>query len=279
MVDLLRDTHPVVAIIKCSAAEAKHVEVDLETFTGLKMEWPWRVNGPYSDWHGGAHLTLIVADDHGTEVVRWLGWATRLKRSGDLDRQLEVSRVEPVTPPVPMRDVLSLLDRRHARHVAPEGQQPQKTGRALIKMLEQVRPELHETIRRIESVGDRYHIGDSATGQIVALQRDATIGVARMAGIEASDFARWDRPQGWPAPGSVPPTFTSMLAHTAIEDRLIDHDARTMLGWFARPTGDVSWTILEAYGQQRLLVVNANRTPAERTLGVDLITTTRPGNL
>lgn len=92
-----------------------------------------------------------------------------------------------------------------------------------------------------------------------------------MAGIDASDFARWERPQNWPDPGSIPPSFTGMLARTVIEDLLIDHDARTMLGWFARPTADVSWTMLEGVGQQRLLVVNANRTPAERTLGVDLI--------
>lgn len=123
-----------VAIIRCSAAEARHIAVDLETFGRLKLEWTWRVNRPQSDWHQGAHLTLIVADDHGTEVVSWLGWTARLRRSGDLDRQLEVSRVEPVSPPVPLRDVVSRLDGRHARHVVHEGQQPQETGRALIKL-------------------------------------------------------------------------------------------------------------------------------------------------
>lgn len=72
---LLSDTHPMVAIIRCSAAEARHIAVDLETFDRLKLEWTWRVNRPQSDWRQGAHLTLIVADDHGTEVVSWLGWA------------------------------------------------------------------------------------------------------------------------------------------------------------------------------------------------------------
>jgi|HubBroStandDraft_1064217.scaffolds.fasta_scaffold07196_6 hypothetical protein len=260
-----------VAIIRCSAEEAKHIAVDLETFTSLRLEWTWRVNRPRAGWHQGAHLTLIVADDHGTEAVRWLGWASRLRRSGDLDRQLEISRVEPVTPPVPLPDVISRLDGRHARHVVHEGQQSPETGRALIKLLGQVRPELRDVINRIEAIGDRYSIGDSPALQIVALQRDATIGVARMAGIDASDLARWDRPQSWPDPGSVPPPFTGMLSSTVIEDRLIDHDARTMLGWFTRPTADVSWTMLEGLGQQRLLVVNANRTPAEKTLGIDLI--------
>ncbi len=91
-----------------------------------------------------------------------------------------------------------------------------------------------------------------------------------MAGMDASPFARWDRPQGWPDPTAIPPTFTGMLTPTAIEDHLIDHDAQTMLGWLGRQTSHVSWTMLEGFGQ-RLLVVNANRTPAEKTLGVDII--------
>lgn len=91
-----------------------------------------------------------------------------------------------------------------------------------------------------------------------------------MAGMDASVFARWDRPQRWPGPGAVPPTFTGMLEPTAIEDRHIEHDARTMPGWFPWQTPDLSWTVLRGFGQC-LLVVNANRTPAERTLGVDII--------
>lgn len=265
-----------VAIIRCTPAEAKHIEVDLETHTRLKLEWTWRVNRPRSDWKSGAHLTLIVSSNLGTELISSLGWTTGLRRSGDLDEQLEVSRVEPVTPPVPLRDVVGHLGNQHARHLSHEGQQSPATGRALIEMLVQTRPGLREVIDRITAVGDQYPIGDSPIGQIVALQRDATIGVARMAGMDASAFARWDRPQGWPAPRAVPPTFTGMLTPTgrsaapAIEDRLIDHDARTMLGWFSQQTADVSWTMLEGFGQ-RLLVVNANRTPAEKTLGVDLI--------
>lgn len=259
-----------VSIIRCTPEEAKHVEVDLETHTRLKLEWTWRVNRPRSDWKSGTHLTLIVAGRSGAEVISWLGWTTRLRRSGDLDEELEVSRVEPVTPRVPLDDVVCRLGKQHSRHLTHEGQQSGATGRALVGMLVEVRPDLREVIDRIEAAGNRYPIGDSPVGQIVALQRDATIGVARMAGMDASVFARWDRPQRWPGPGAVPPTFTGMLEPTAIEDRHIEHDARTMLGWFPRQTPDLSWTVLEGFGQ-RLLVVNANRTPAERTLGVDII--------
>jgi hypothetical protein len=259
-----------VAVIKCTPAEAKHVEVDLDTHTRLKLEWTWRVNRPRIHWQSGAHLTLIVTNNQGSEAVSWLGWTTGLRRSGDLDRELEVSRVELVVPPVRLHDVVGRLGRQHSRHLTREGQQSKATGRALIEMLLQIRPDLREMVVRVQSVGDRYPIGDSPVGQVVALQRDATIGVARMAGMDASSFAYWDRPQGWPDPTAVPPTFTEMLTPTAIEDHLIDHDAQTMLGWLGRRTSHVSWTMLEGFGQ-RLLVVNANRTPAEKTLGVDII--------
>ncbi len=191
-----------VAIIKCTPEEAKHVDVDLETHTRLKLQWTWQVNRPRKDWKSGAHLTLIVVGSPGTEVIRWLGWTTGLRRSGDLDEELEVSRVESVTPPVILNNVIGRLPKQHFRHLTDQGQQSKATGRALIEMLVLVRPDLHEVIDRIEAVGDQYPIGDSPAGQIVALQRDATIAVARMAGMDASDFARWDRPQGWPDPVS-----------------------------------------------------------------------------
>ncbi len=61
-----------------------------------------------------------------------------------------------------------------------------------------------------------------------------------------------------------------MLQSTALEDRLIDHDAETMMGWLSEQTQHVSWRVLTGFGQ-RLLVANANREAAETTLGVDII--------
>lgn len=65
-------------------------------------------------------------------------------------------------------------------------------------------------------------------------------------------------------------TTSTLPASPALEDHLINHDAETMMGWLSDQTQHVSWRIFRQYGQQ-LLVANANRTTAERTLGVDII--------
>lgn len=44
----------------------------------------------------------------------------------------------------------------------------------------------------------------------------------------------------------------------------------TMLGWVSEATGDVHWRAFNQYDQQ-LIVVNANREPAEHIFGVDVI--------
>ena len=69
-----------VAIIRCTPEEARHVDVDLGTHTRLKLEWTWRVNRPRADWKSGTHLTLIAAGGSGAEVISWLGWTTGLPR-------------------------------------------------------------------------------------------------------------------------------------------------------------------------------------------------------
>jgi hypothetical protein len=204
-------------------------------------------------------------------VITKLGWATRLRRAGDLDQVLEVSRIEPVDPPVPYDQVVRRLAGRFTTHLVEEGPLPEGTGRALIDALTQERPALRDVIARIEGVAEKYPIGDSSAGQIMALQGDASIGAVRMAGMDVSDFARWDRPPPAPASEEVPPTFVGRIpGGRTIEDRQIDHDARTMLGWLTGQTRHVSWRTFSGFGQ-RLLVANANRNTGETTLGVDLI--------
>jgi hypothetical protein len=63
-----------------------------------------------------------------------------------------------------------------------------------VEALTRERPDLREVIARIEGVAEKYPVRDSPAGQVMALQRDASIVAVRMAGMDVSDFARWDRP-------------------------------------------------------------------------------------
>jgi len=134
--------------------------------------------------------------------------------------------------------------------------------------LVQIRPNLREVVERIEGVARQYPIQDSVAGQAMAMQRDATVGAVRMAGMLGSVFAQWDRPCEPLADDAVAPTYLSRVPR-AREPMQIDHDASTMIGWLTDKTPHTSWHKFR-FGQ-RLYVANANTDIAENTLGTDLI--------
>lgn len=262
-----------VAIIRCSGDERQELDWHERVHGERGEEWVWHPTRRRRNWDRSSRpgLTLVLSRSTDGDVIRELGWTTRLNRSGDLDQVLEVSRIEGVEPGLPYARVVERLAGRYAIHLADEGGLSDGTGRALVKALTDERPDLEDVILRIEGVADRYPIGDSASGQILALQRDASIGAVRMAGMDASDFAHWDRPPQALADAGIPPTFIEKIPGARpLEDRQIDHDARTMLGWVTQQTHHYSWREFRGFGQ-RLYVANVNSDTAEATLGVDLI--------
>jgi hypothetical protein len=262
-----------VAIIRCSGDERQELDWHRMLHGERGEPWVWRPTRRRKNWERSntPGLTLVLAPSADGDLVQELAWTTRLKRSGDLDQVLEVSRVVQVEPPLSYARVVERLDGRYATHLVDEGDLPDGTGRALVKALTDERRDLEGVISQIGGVADRYPIGDSAAGQIMALQRDASIGAVRMAGMDASDFARWDRPPQPLSDTEIPPAFIGTVPDaTTREDRQVDHDARTMLGWVTEQTNHCSWREFRGFGQ-RLYVANANRDAAEVTLGVDLI--------
>jgi len=260
-----------VAVIRCDADELDRLNFHQVLHGRLGGEHPSQLNRRRKDWEKGSHLTFILRKNRADPVISMLGWTSRLRRSGDLDQTLEISRTETVDPPIPYANVTGRLAGRFSAHLVDEGPLPEGTGRALIDALIAERPELRNIIAGIEGVADRFPVDRSPSGQVLALQRDASIVAVRMAGMDASDFARWDRPVTSLGAQDVPPTFIGQVrGGRTIEDRQIDHDAGTMLGWLTARTQHLSWRTFTGFGQ-RLMVANANRETAEQTLGVDLI--------
>ncbi len=258
-----------VAILKCVGVEKSLLDSNERFYSKLGEEWVWKPVRHRGDWgrDRGSGLTLIVADD---EIIK-LGWTSRRGWEGASGQKLEVSRIESVVPPVPYARVIRRLAPRFAAHLTDEGRLGAGTGQALVEALTQERPDLGGVIARIEGVADKYPIRDSPAGQVMALQRDASIVAVRMAGMEVSHFARWDRPTDRLAIEDVPPTFVGRTqGDRQLEERLIQHDGETMLGWLTQKTHHTSWRAFSGFGQ-RLLVANANNDTAEHTLGVDLI--------
>ena len=259
-----------VAIIRCDRDEAERRDSAREIAGRRGQDSTLNINRRRKIWKGGSHLTLLIDRLHGDDYVTSLGWTTKLRNSSaDLDLVLEVSRVEEIPSPVQYSDVVDLVPRRFHDHLVREGTLSEGTGKALVDALIQVRPNLRTVTERIEGVARQYPIRGSLAGQAMAMQRDATIGAVRMAGMLGSVFAQWDRPGEPLADDAVPPPYLSRVPR-AREDKQIDHDAGTMIGWLTDKTPHTSWHKFTGFGQ-RLYVANANREIPEETLGTDLI--------
>lgn len=267
-----------VAIIRCDRDEVDLRDNWEQVATRRGQEWVLQLTRRKKIWtHPGAHLTILIDRLSGTSYITSLGWTAKLKRSEQLSLVLEISRIESLATPVPYSDVEDLIAERLKRHLAHEGTLSPGTGKALVDALVQLRPDLRHAIERIEGVSRRYEINGSVAGQILAMQRDATLGAVRMAGMDGSEFVQWDRPPVPLADDAIAPNLTDGMPESreeqeprALEDRQIDRDAGIMIGWLTANAPHVSWCRFTGFGQ-RLYVANANRDIPENTLGTDLI--------
>ncbi len=278
-----------VAIIKCTGAEADAVEFKERLYPASRREeWDWTVARDDKYWTKGQHLTIIATPD-----AARVFWITRLgltKRDKSITagRILRVLHTTKIGNPVRLDEVLDQLDNRHRRHVVPEGQQSEATGKALLDVLTRLRPDAQETISYINATTNGFRIRpESKAEQNLADQRDATLAIARMAGMTIPQLARWDPPAEQLSDDAPPPAYLNLLqpstrrtgsAETtnnpeesiALEDHLINRDTENLMGWLGGQTGDVAWRQFRQHGQ-RLFIGNANRTTAEHISGADII--------
>jgi hypothetical protein len=283
-----------VAIIRCTEAETKHLEFNESIYPAARRhEWVWTTTRPKEFWTKGRHITLIATPDgYGRPVVSRLGHTKRLHQAADLEQKLEISQVTQLPHAVPLDDVLGSLSRRHSIHLVAEGQQTEATGEAVLAALAELRPEARDVIGGLRTVLDGYRVRPGSRAEdALATQRDAVLGLARMAGMTIPQLARWDPPAEALYDDTPPPAYLDLLSRTgrdarppagasrqtvapehdiAIEDHHIGWDSETLMGWIGENTGHVAWRRFHQNGQS-LLIANVNRTSAEAISGADLL--------
>jgi hypothetical protein len=284
------------AIIKCTRAEAEAIRSRGKSAARLGNDWIFDVGRPLEGWigekaWGDSHLTFVVvpsSTDQPDDMIDMLAWAATLQGAADdfRLRKLRLSHIAEVNPPVPYSSVVARIPRRNQAYLTNEGKQSGATERALLDALLAVRPDLRTVIDEISRAEGNYPIGESRSAAVLALQRDATLTIARMAGMDLDPLARWSPPPEPLDDATVPPTYISRLAELpahaeseraepessqqAIEERLLDHDAQFFLGERLDPAHNIHWYELRKFGQ-RLRIANVNYEAAENTLGVDLV--------
>ncbi|MFH9864089.1 hypothetical protein [Streptomyces sp. NPDC017202] len=288
-----------VAIIKCRENEDEYLEFLEKLHQSRRHDWEWSFTRGRDLWSKGRHLLLIASMDvDGRFEVTRVGKSVRRRGAKDQDQQLRVTHVRRLRRPLRLAELLDGLTAAQRRHLVEEGHQSKGTGEAIRVRLLRLRPELTEAVQLIEGAIDSWDFGESRSAQEVALQRDATLGVARMAGMQAPQLAEWDPPAEELYDDTVPPLFLDMVGaarhpdelfdppeqspgdpsdrpdmmsnQPALEDHLIMHDTRVMHGWLSEETSHVAWRKFREHGRT-LLVANANRVPAEHALGCDII--------
>ena len=141
------------------------------------------------------------------------------------------------------------------------------TGEVL-DALKTLRPEVEPDLVRLDAISaprDRRPRTEDAE-PVVEFERDAVGLALDLAGLRderVEVLSAWD--------GSTAEPFLRGIEQFRVpEDAAIHHDSRVFGGWNALEPTVVGMTRFERRGR-RVTVINVNRTPIERTLGVDLI--------
>jgi hypothetical protein len=166
---------------------------------------------------------------------------------------------------VDLDSLISEVPARMRRHVVPGLLSP-KTAQAVLDALQRLSPDSGDVLKRLTALIEP----QSATSlprraqEVLALEKDA-IGLALgIAGLDRRPL------EAWTPARRVAPFLEGLLEYQVGEDAAISHDSRIFGGW--EHLGEGATGVVEfSDGRQRLTVVNVNRRPVERALGLDLV--------
>lgn len=188
----------------------------------------------------------------------------RRNKATTLDRVIRLSEFESLTE-LPLDALLEEVPSRQRRFVR-EGSIPPGTWKAVRAALHRLRPEAMEAVRRIESrLGRSVPFSGGAARDSWAMERDAFCFALDLAGVPRRELTIADLSEE-PAP-----FLQGLTTQIVREDALIQHDASVFGEWDQIQNDIVGGAEFRGPRGERLTIINANRTPIETTLGVDLI--------
>lgn len=251
-----------VAILVCDF----HVEsrLDWQAAHGRALEYTeaWRRTA----WEGAQpHLALIL-DSSG--YLQWLGRAKGGRRITTLDRIVSITEVLELDHPIEIEDLEPHIPTRHRSTLFRRGVLPPRGGDAVISALLTLFPDLASTVARLGR-RDVVPFPGGRRGEVLNMERDALGVLLELTGMSRAVLREWAEPP----PES--PYLAGLPAIPPIEDAQISYDIDRFPGLVREPDTRVEWRVFSGDGR-RLLVMNANRTSVEHTLGVDVVYLNEP---
>lgn len=206
------------------------------------------------------------------EGIDYAALATRRGRSATQKYRVEFSDFVKFEPTVPSGEIRQVIGERYNQYLIRStsgigGRVPIGTWKRLIAAISQLRP---DTVNELNGLFDlRLEKTQFQTGlgfEIMAQEKDAT-GLA----LEFSELDRRAILTKRYQKADVPAPFLNRLHYMdVLEDSMVFHDMEVFADWQRSAGAPVGMAVFED-GQKRLTIINANRTPLEMTLGVDLI--------
>ena len=258
-----------VAIIRTDPREEKHLESWWRPRPdGSAPRW---VTTQYHEHWRGKHVTLVVTGSHrGTPHVTFVARASKVPGAGDdLKRRVEVTQPYHLASPIPWSELEEAVPSLSRRYLSRDGALPAVAGRHVLEALRRLASDVVPHLQAL-GAGDVPTPADTPTTRLLVDERDATLTGFRMADFDPAELVSWNQPS---EDDDVP--FIARVQTRngpSHEDDLITYDAQRFRDWL----GPESWLKRSAWtgfrqGNQRLVIYNANRKAAEKTLGVDLI--------
>jgi hypothetical protein len=197
------------------------------------------------------------------EAIEALGLATRGRLVATATRQLRISdfeRVEPIKLDAVQRELPARVRRGFTA-----GLLTPRTGEETAAALVRLEPALQRPLERLAAIVEqRPSIALGRVRDVLALEKDAVGLAMSIAGLDRRPLVRWEAPES-------PRSFLEGLAEYRVsEDTAIAHDLLSLPGFEQIASGATGAAVFSD-GRRRVTVVNVNRQPLERTLGVDLV--------
>jgi hypothetical protein len=224
---------------------------------------------PSDLWHGSrADLALVL--DPGSRHVRFVCIASKGKRIATRFSKVTLSKLHSFDP-VPVDALLAQMPSQFADHLRAALQQPgiavpPATWKHTVSALARLRPSLAEALERLRRQLQPDPGMSVGKLEVFAHQKDATGLALGIAGLGRSGIGSWQ-----PVSDDDAPWLAGLAEGRDREDTLIIHDASRVPGWWPVNEPHVGVVRFADHRDNKLTVMNVNRTPVERATGVDLL--------
>ncbi|MBE2202469.1 MAG: hypothetical protein IAE79_27910 [Anaerolinea sp.] len=226
-----------------------------------------------SDWRNGNVDVFLLSIDN--DELNFVGLGYLGKRVATAKNLVRFSNLFEVAPPIPLQTIESRMKTR-LRHQfvrsssGAGGKIPEVTWDEMLDVIQAINVKTGLEIRRlIELLNTDLENFDLAGAAIVAQERDATNLVLRLADFDQKHIVDWTQ-QTQDQTETLPPFLVGLNENIDIlEDSMISHDLQVFGEWEKIAQHQVGAVIFKKQ-HETLTIMNVNRHPVEKNLGVDL---------